>query len=195
MRVQDDEKRARILDSTSQIIMSQGIAAVSLSKIAKAAGIASGTLYTYFEDKNDMLRALYLDRKQRIAQAITQLDVDGDPKQEFSHFMDLIYTYGQAHLDEFLLIREFSQTPLLASLNISPQEAFAGFEPLQVLVKNGIAQHIFFDSDYQVILNYAYTPVVEYLLAVKNGTLDETTIPFEQIKHLSARAILMEEIK
>jgi len=195
MRTQDDEKRTRILDSTSQIIMSQGIAAVSLSKIAKAAGIASGTLYTYFADKNDILRALYLDRKQQIAQAITQLNVAGDPKAEFNHFMDLVYDYGQSHLEDLLLIREFSQTPLLASLNIAPQEAFAGFEPLETFVKNGIKQRVFFDSDYQVILNYGYTPVIEYLLAIKNGNLDANTVPFEQIKQLSARAILMEKTK
>ncbi|WP_252904229.1 TetR/AcrR family transcriptional regulator [Secundilactobacillus silagei] len=58
------KKRARILDSTSKIMMEQGIAAVSLSKIAKDAGIASGTVYTYFKDKDDLLRGVYYDRKK-----------------------------------------------------------------------------------------------------------------------------------
>ncbi|GAY74026.1 TetR/AcrR family transcriptional regulator [Lentilactobacillus kosonis] len=195
MRAQDDEKRKRILDSTSNIIMTQGIAAVSLSKIAKNAGIASGTLYTYFKDKNDMLRALYLNRKERIAEAITQLDINGDPRQGFNHFMDLIYDYGQEHLDEFVLIREFGQSPILKSLNISQAEAYAGFESLEEFVQNGVSKQVFFDIDFQVILDYAYTPVIEYLISIQNGNLDPNKIPFEQIKMLSTRAIIMEESK
>ncbi|WP_268913613.1 TetR/AcrR family transcriptional regulator [Lentilactobacillus sp. SPB1-3] len=193
MRSQDDEKRKRILDSTSNIIMTQGIAAVSLSKIAKDAGVASGTLYTYFEDKNDMLRSLYLNRKQRIAEAVTKFDIHGDPRQEFNHFMDLIYEYGQEHLDEFILIREFGQSPILKSLNIPQEQAFAGFEGLEEFVQIGIKKQAFFDIDYQIILDYAYTPVVEYLIALNNGTLDQNEVSFDQIKLLSTRAILMEK--
>ncbi|KRM72121.1 TetR/AcrR family transcriptional regulator [Lacticaseibacillus brantae] len=193
MRPQDDEKRQRILDSTSEIIMSQGVAAVSLSKIAKAAGIASGTLYTYFADKDDMLRSLYLDRKQRLAKAITTIDVEGNPKQELSRFLDLVYAYGQEHLDDLLLIREFGQTAILRQLAIPQSEAMRGFESLEVFVNHGIAQHAFFATDYQALLNYAYAPVVEYLIDLQNGAYTSADVPFEQIKQLSLRAILLEE--
>jgi|GEM_PF-1178040 len=193
MRPQDDEKRQRILDSTSQIIMTQGVAAVSLSKIAKAASIASGTLYTYFADKDDMLRSLYLDRKQRIAKAITNIDVDGNPRQALSHFLDLVYAYGQAHLEDLLLIREFGQTAILRQLNIPQTEAMRGFEPLEAFVRHGIDQHVFFDTNYQALLNYAYAPVIEYLIDLQNGTYTSAEVSFEQIKQLSMRAIILKE--
>lgn len=134
MRTQDLEKRERILDSTEQIIRTDGIAAVSLSKIAKAANIAPGTLYTYFTDKNDMLRTLYLNRKKALAAAITTIDLANDPVQELNHFMDLVFDYGKQHLDDMLLIREFNQAAILKQLGITVQDAYAGFEVLATLL-------------------------------------------------------------
>lgn len=36
-----------------------GLAEISISKIAKEAGIALGTVYTYFDNKDDMLRKFF----------------------------------------------------------------------------------------------------------------------------------------
>lgn len=193
MRTQDKEKVTRILDGTGHIIMTEGLAAASLSRIAREAKIASGTLYTYFKNKDDMLRALYLNRKVRVAEAITQFDVHGDPYQEFDHFMDLIYAYGQERLEDFLLIREFNQTPMLKQLNVTKEEAYSGFEKLQKFVQVGVEKGAFLDLNYQVLLDYAYTPVIEYLVAIQNQTLDPKEVPFEQIKMLSKRAVLNEK--
>lgn len=190
MRTRDEEKRARILDSTSKIMMEQGIAAVSLSKIAKDAGIASGTVYTYFKDKDDLLRGVYYDRKKRVAEAINSIDLNGDPVEQLTHFMDLVYDYGQNHLEDMLLIREFNQSPLLSQLNIDVKVAYAGFEPLLALSKKGIQEQKFVPDADTVLMSYAYTPVIEYLLAVRNGALDSKNVPFANVKALSLRAIV-----
>lgn len=190
MRTQDLEKRERILDSTEQIIRTDGIAAVSLSKIAKAANIAPGTLYTYFTDKNDMLRALYLDRKKALAAAITTIDLANDPVQELNHFMDLVFDYGKQHLDDMLLIREFNQAAILKQLGITVQDAYAGFEVLATFVERATAQYVFVAINYDVLMAYAYTPVLEYLIATTSGTIDADLVSFDKIKWLSQRAIV-----
>ncbi|MHA3067253.1 TetR/AcrR family transcriptional regulator [Lacticaseibacillus saniviri] len=190
MRTQDLEKRERILDSTEQIIRTDGIAAVSLSKIAKAANIAPGTLYTYFTDKNDMLRALYLDRKKALAAAITTIDLANDPVKELNHFMDLVFDYGKQHLDDMLLIREFNQAAILKQLGITVQDAYAGFEVLATFVERATAQDVFVAINYDVLMAYAYTPVLEYLIATTSGTIDANLVSFDKIKWLSQRAIV-----
>lgn len=190
MRTPDQEKKSRILDSTSSIIMNQGIAAVSLSKIAKEANIASGTIYTYFANKDDLLKQVYLNRKDRVAQAIAQVDDTGDPAQEVSRLMDRMYAFGQTNLDDLLLIREFNQSPLMTQLGIDPSEAYAGFEPLAELTKRGVDAGVFVPDVYPVIMSYAYTPVVEYLLAIRNGGITPEQVPFANIKKLSLRAIV-----
>ncbi|MYV16859.1 TetR/AcrR family transcriptional regulator [Furfurilactobacillus milii] len=191
MRGRDETKRARILQATSQIMMNEGIAAVSLSKIAKEAGIASGTLYTYFEDKNDMLKALYLDRKADVARVITAFDPNGDPTAELDKFMSLVYGYAQHHLENMLLIREFNQSPILKQLGITAEESYLGYEPIQQLTQNGVANGIFVPVTFEVLMSYAYTPVIEYVVALNNGLINEQDVPFDRIKMLSCRAILI----
>ncbi|MCF7522867.1 TetR/AcrR family transcriptional regulator [Levilactobacillus brevis] len=41
--------------------------AVSMSKIAKASGISSSTIYVYFTDKEDVLKQVYLAKKEMLA--------------------------------------------------------------------------------------------------------------------------------
>ncbi|MCI1985149.1 MAG: TetR/AcrR family transcriptional regulator [Lactobacillus sp.] len=191
MRERDTEKQKRILAAAGQIVMTEGIAAVSLSKIAKAAGIASGTLYTYFKDKDDMLKALYLHHKTAMAQATITFDPDGDPEQELVNYMALVYAYAQHHLADMLLIREFNQSPVLQQLGIDRAQAYAGYEPIMRLTERGVAAGVFMPVVFNVLMSYAYTPVVEYAVAVANGMIDPQQVPFERIQMLSCRAILV----
>src|SRR6266545_2479305 len=49
--------RERILDATKQVIQARGLARVTTKEIARAAGVAEGTLFKYFERKDDLLLA------------------------------------------------------------------------------------------------------------------------------------------
>lgn len=64
MREKDTAKQTSIIDEVSNIILNEGIAAVSMSKIAKASGISSSTIYVYFTDKEDVLKQVYLAKKK-----------------------------------------------------------------------------------------------------------------------------------
>jgi len=59
---------AKLLDTAVAELDSHGYHGARMARIAKAAGVAHGTLYVYFSDKDDLLSAL-------------QLDVDSDLRQ------------------------------------------------------------------------------------------------------------------
>jgi AcrR family transcriptional regulator len=50
--------RERILDATEQVIQERGLARVTTKEIARVAGVAEGTLFKYFERKEDLLLAV-----------------------------------------------------------------------------------------------------------------------------------------
>jgi AcrR family transcriptional regulator len=50
--------RERILDATERVILERGLARVTTKEIARAAGVAEGTLFKYFERKDDLLLAV-----------------------------------------------------------------------------------------------------------------------------------------
>lgn len=55
--------RASILDAAEELLARQGIRGAALVQIAKRAGLAVGTLYNYFTDRDDLIRALFESRR------------------------------------------------------------------------------------------------------------------------------------
>jgi AcrR family transcriptional regulator len=62
-----EEKRRAILKAAAQAIAAEGIG-VSTARIAKAAGVADGSLFLYFPTKDDLLNQLYFSIKKEIAE-------------------------------------------------------------------------------------------------------------------------------
>lgn len=58
MRKKDDTLRNTLLRSAKNIADTEGIEAVNIRSIARKAGIASGTVYNYFSNKEEILLAL-----------------------------------------------------------------------------------------------------------------------------------------
>ena len=49
------KKHAQILDASVDVIGNRGFYEASVSEIARKAGVATGTVYNYFERKEDLL--------------------------------------------------------------------------------------------------------------------------------------------
>jgi AcrR family transcriptional regulator len=65
-RPKSDEKRSALLEAATRIIVAQGLSAPT-AEIAKEAGVANGSLFTYFETKPDLFNQLYLELKGEMA--------------------------------------------------------------------------------------------------------------------------------
>lgn len=72
MRQRDEAKERRILAATLEIVERQGLAGLAMEAVARAAGVATGTVYTYFENKEALLNALYLATKESLAREAFQ---------------------------------------------------------------------------------------------------------------------------
>ncbi len=60
------DKRDRILEAAIKVFARSGFHATRVSEVAKAAGVADGTIYLYFESKEDLLVSLFEDRVERL---------------------------------------------------------------------------------------------------------------------------------
>jgi AcrR family transcriptional regulator len=84
-RPRSDEKRSAILEAATRIIVKQGLSAPTAG-IAKEAGVANGSLFTYFETKTDLFNNLYLELKTEMASAtLKNHPVSAEPHKEFFH--------------------------------------------------------------------------------------------------------------
>lgn len=60
------DKRERILRAAIKVFARKGFYAARVSEIAKAAGVADGTIYLYFKNKDDVLISIFEDRISRL---------------------------------------------------------------------------------------------------------------------------------
>lgn len=58
-RRRSDDKRQRILQAAVKVFARKGYFAAKVSEIAKRAGVADGTIYLYFRNKEDILISLF----------------------------------------------------------------------------------------------------------------------------------------
>ena len=58
MASEDNAKRRQIVEGARQIFLAHGFDAASMNDIAKAAGVSKGTLYVYFQNKEELFAAI-----------------------------------------------------------------------------------------------------------------------------------------
>jgi len=58
-RRRSDDKRRRILDAAVQVFARKGYFGAKVAEIARQAGVADGTIYLYFHNKEDILVSLF----------------------------------------------------------------------------------------------------------------------------------------
>lgn len=60
------QKRQSLMDAAFQLYTTKGIAHTSISDIVRAAGVAKGTFYLYFQDKYDLQEQLILRKAEEV---------------------------------------------------------------------------------------------------------------------------------
>jgi len=86
-RVKVKDKRKAILEASLSLITSHGFHGTSMKMIAETAQIAAGTIYVYFANKEEMIKALY----QEIGLEINEIiNTNNRPELAFSvNFMSI----------------------------------------------------------------------------------------------------------
>lgn len=64
------DKRERILKAAIRVFARKGFYAARVSEIARAAGVADGTIYLYFKNKDDVLISIFEDRITLLIQVL-----------------------------------------------------------------------------------------------------------------------------
>src|SRR3974390_2210414 len=70
----DSAKRRQILEGARAVFLAQGFDAASMGEIARAAGVSKGTLYVYFENKEQLFEAIVHQQCQSQAEGLFDLD-------------------------------------------------------------------------------------------------------------------------
>jgi len=116
MRKKDDEKQRCIKIAVVQLILEEGFQGTSISKIAKAAGVSPATVYIYYENKEAMLREIYLEYSEDAIQYLLQcLSPNMVGEEIIAELIRRYYFFIIENKEVFHFIEQFRTCPVLQS--------------------------------------------------------------------------------
>ena len=83
-----DDKRSRILKAAVKVFAQRGFYNAKVSQIAKIAGIADGTIYLYFKNKDDILISIFEEEMAKfISKVRKEIESEPDIKSKLRIFV------------------------------------------------------------------------------------------------------------
>jgi len=94
------DKRGRIIDAAVAVFAEKGFHAARVSDVAKRAGVADGTIYLYFKNKEDLLLSLFEEKMGRQIDSLeTAWKGVDDPVERMRAYARHHFRQLQAHPD------------------------------------------------------------------------------------------------
>jgi TetR/AcrR family transcriptional regulator, fatty acid metabolism regulator protein len=153
-----------IIEAAVDVIAENGYHASQVSKIAKKAGVADGTIYLYFKNKEDILISVF---KEKMGQFIDQIATAISGKENAS---EKLLTLIQMHFRQLAANHHLAivtQLELRQSNLTLRQEINRILKPYLIvidgIIKEGIEENLF--------RNDIHVPLMRQMIF---GTLDET---------------------
>ncbi len=109
-----EEKRNAILASATRAVAAQGLGAPT-SAIARGAGVAEGTVFTYFPTKDALLNELYLSLKAEVAGALREgFPAEADERSQCRHVWNRFITWGVERPDAHRAMTQLAVSGLIS---------------------------------------------------------------------------------
>lgn len=122
MNVQSDtrrnmDKRQQILEATADLIAEQGLHSCPMAMVAKHACCGAGTIYRYFETKEELVQQLFLHLTEVMAShCMSGYDESAGVKLRFYSFWGNFYRYMLEKPRDRALMEQLSASPAISEL-------------------------------------------------------------------------------
>ncbi len=130
-------KRDTILNATLELLASAGFHGFSIKQLAAKAGVATGTVYLYFQDRDSLIRELHMNILQRFAQAMfADHDVELPLAEQHHHLCCNLWRFLNENPAVLLSKAQFDHLPP-EILRSQRDDAWSLFAPLRELFAKG----------------------------------------------------------
>ena len=174
------DKRDQILKASLNLFTERGFHNTPTSLIAKEAGVATGTLFHHFKNKEELINSLYLDLKMNKMKMLSEYINPADTIEVKikSAWINGV-KWGIMHPKEYQFVMQFSNSPFIT--NLTREQAMGQYESIiglfEQAIKDGIIKATYpeFVVDYfEGIFNLAVSHFRKYPDKISEENLDMT---------------------
>lgn len=178
-----------ILAATLRLLASKGFHGFSVRDVAKEAGVATGTLYLYFEDREDLINKLYGWIINRVAAELRATQQIGLSQE--AQFKNLGQTFWQLFMREPDILfskSQFDHLPpdLLRSLH---DVAWKELTPLFEFFSQGRERALLKDLPDDILFSLGFEPIFEIARKKLLGLIEVDEVMLEKIMAASWEAV------
>lgn len=151
MKQKDENKTAQIFSATLQLVADMGVAGITMRQIASKAGIATGTLYIYFKDKEELVNKLYEDCRVSSVNAYLQgYDAAKNFKTGFKIIWKNILLYRIENFEAAVFMEQCFHSPFITESTREMTRRL--IQPLNKLMERGKSEMIIKDLETKLLL-------------------------------------------
>ena len=182
MRVKEGNKEKDILEAAIKVFAEVGYHKAKISKIAEIAGVATGSVYLYFKDKEDILLKIFEDIWNKLYEELNSIKSNDSlsPFDKFDAMIDLIFDiYIEKPALAIVFVNEQNHIQKSAEDRFtSYYEKFLNLG--EEIIKEGIAKKQFSPNVDIKILRYFIFGAIRSLL--QHWAIDPKTYPLNKIR-------------
>ena len=115
-RIKDENKIQSIYQATLALVLKSGYAELNMAAVAKEAGIATGTIYTYFKNKEALINQLYLYLKEEKVNLMFKKYNEND--NFYVSFQKLWMAYFKISMNEYhkmMFIEQYAYSSIITA--------------------------------------------------------------------------------
>lgn len=188
-QLKTQDKQKTILQATLELLASSGFHGFSMKQLASRAGVATGTIYLYFKDREALIAELHSNIIEAFADAaFAEDDSSQTLKQRYQRICANIWHFCINNRAITLSKAQFDHLPTEV-LRSQRQDAWQQLQPLRDLFAEGRRQKLIKDLPDDVLASLSFEPYIymasQQLLGVIN--VDQTQL--DQIMDASWDAI------
>jgi len=189
MRQKDSKKVEQIFEAALQLLNEEGLSGLKMQKLAQQAGVAAGTLYIYFKDKEALLHAMNLHYRQWLVAESTRLVAADDAFEE--RFRKTWFNYLQLlqRKPKILIFLEQFQMESMISTKSAGDEAFESLSPFSQLIAEGQSMGLISQGPPRVHLALITASAHRWVMWAQQAWLPPTTDFMHLAWELSWKAI------
>lgn len=160
MKVSD--KRSEIMQAALELIAEQGFHGAPMAEIAEKAGVAAGTIYRYFENKDVLITQLHRELEDKIMVALQEGYPSGRPLRErFLCLNQRLLRYFIEHPLHFRYMEQYFNSPFGITMHRDKLVGKSGNpDLLREIFEEGVSQQILKDFPVVILFSLAFGPMI-----------------------------------
>jgi AcrR family transcriptional regulator len=187
-RPRDENKIEVIYDATLKLVLETGFNGLKMADVAKAAKLATGTLYIYFKNKEVLINELYFHLKKNKTLKVLEVFDERDSFQvAFKKLWVNYLSISLAEPERMKFIEQFTHTSYLTKK--TKQQSDLLVKPLEDFLANGIKQGLIRKLPVQLLLSQLMGPINESVKLHYDETLKITSSLKEELFQMAWNSI------